>query len=134
MTQNGRSLIPDKRMLSRLLKSAAQHYRLQRKFQILNLVVVLAGVAAAAALWVSWIKWLRLALGLPLGSVPMDGLLFQFLVWVSLTLVSVVALFYVGVLLAASVAMLPLILTRSVSMQEAIDYVVQSKYPENWYR
>jgi hypothetical protein len=64
----------------------------------------------------------------------MEGLVLPYLFWVFLTLVSLVALFYIGVLLAAAVAMSPLILVRSVSMQEAIDYVVRSKYPEHWYQ
>ena len=121
-------------MFNRVLKRAAQHYRLQARFQLLNSLVVIGGVIAAVPFWITWIGWLRLALGLPVGSGAMDGLVLQFFIWVVLTLVSLVAFFYAGILLAGMMAMLLLTATRSESVGEAIDFVLRSKYPARWFK
>ena len=93
-------------VLTGILKRASQYNKLQRRYQILNSGVVAVGVLLAVPVWIGLAKWSRLALGLPVGSGSLDGMLLPFLAWVAFFLFITVFVWLVGIVLVAALSTL----------------------------
>ncbi len=121
-------------VFSDVLKKAFLNDKLQRKYQLLNSGVVVAGVLLAFPVWLGLAKWSRLALGLPLGSGSLDGMYLPFLAWVVFFLFITVFVWLLGIILVAGCSTLILILLGEMQLSEALNYVFRSEYPRSWYK
>ena len=120
-------------MLRKVLKKATQNNKLQRKYQLFNSAVVAVGVILAFPAWITLAKWSRLALGLPLGAGPLDGMVLPFLAWIIFFLLITVFVWLAGINLVAAVSTFVLMLLGKMQPKEVPRYVFRSEYPRSWY-
>lgn len=121
-------------VLTGILKRASQYNKLQRRYQILNSGVVAVGVLLAVPVWIGLAKWSRLALGLPVGSGSLDGVLLPFLAWLAFLLFITVFVWLVGIVLVAALSTLILMPLGKIRPSEVSKYVFRSQYPSSWYK
>src|SRR5262245_14803693 len=91
------------------------------------LIVVLGCVLVGALMFKS-----RIALGLPPGRAPLDGVRLKFLSWAALTLVSIPTLFYVAMFVVGGTFGLLMVLLGRFSLAEASALALYGQPPQRW--
>ncbi len=94
----------------------------------------MVGVILAFPTWIALAKWSRLALGLPLGSGSLDGMVLPFLAWIAFFSFITVFVWLLGIIIVAAVSTFVLMLLGKMQPKEVPRYVFLSEYPRSWYQ
>jgi hypothetical protein len=100
----------------------------RRLYVALSWLMVATGCVLVAALMFKT----RTAFGLPMGRAPIEGLRLQFLGWVAVTLVSIPALFYAGMVTVGGLFAIFMLALGKLSVQEARRFALFAQPPERW--
>ena len=90
-------------------------------------------VATGCVLVVALMFKTRAAFGLPMGRASIEGLRFQFLSWVAVTIISIPTLFYAGMVIVGIMFASAMFLLGKFSFQEARGFALFAQPPERWF-
>lgn len=100
----------------------------RRLYLVLSWLMVAAGCVLIASLMFKT----RAAFGLPMGRASLEGLRLQFLGWIAVTLVSIPALFYAGMVIVGGLFAGLMLLLGRLSVEEARCFALYAQPPERW--
>lgn len=100
----------------------------RRLYTALSWLMVAMGCVLVGALMFKT----RAAFGLPMGKAPLDGLHLQFLGWIAVTLISIPALFYAGMVIVSSFFAVAMLLLGRFSVPEALAFALFAQAPTRW--
>ena len=100
----------------------------RRLYLVLSWLMVATGCVLVAALMFKT----RSAFGLPMGRASLEGVRLQFLAWIAVTLVSIPALFYAGMVMVGGLFAGLMLLLGKLSTEEARSFALFAQPPQRW--